>query len=129
VDYLQNMSFYYYLAGGSACLIVLAVILYFVPGGRIKIPAIVFCALACLLAGVGVGVIGMYRFGYHWEREPQKLNRAPFGGPGGGPGGGGGGGEGKRGGGGGGGKKGEGNKGSGAEAKNGSEKKSGNVDD
>ena len=85
-DYLQSMPFYYKLLAVSVCVIVLAVILYFVPGGRIRIPAMVFCALACFLAGIGVGVIGMYGFGFHWEREPQVSKRSMGGG--GGPGGG-----------------------------------------
>src|SRR5260370_12876287 len=85
-DYLQSMPFYYKLLAVSVCVIVLAVILYFVPGGRIRIPAMVFCALACFLAGIGVGVIGMYGFGFHWERQPQVSKRSMGGG--GGPGGG-----------------------------------------
>jgi hypothetical protein len=125
VDYLQSMPFYYKLLAVSVCVIVLAIILYFVPGGRIRIPAMVFCALACFLAGIGVGVIGMYGFGFHWEREPQtKVGRSPFGGGGGPPGGG----ESKKGG-EGAGKKGEGKKAGGPDAKNGSEKKAKSVDD
>src|SRR5207245_2275012 len=58
----------------------------FIPGGRIRIPAMVFCALACFLAGIGVEVIGMYGFDFHWEREPQVSKRSMGGG--GGPGGG-----------------------------------------
>ncbi len=113
VDYLQSMPFYYKLLAVSVCVIVLAVILYFVPGGRIRIPAMVFCALACFLAGIGVGVIGMYGFGFHWEREPQVSKRSMGGG--GGPGGG----ESKKGG-DGAGSKGEDKKGGNPDAKNGS---------
>jgi hypothetical protein len=133
------MPFYYYLAAGSGCVAVLAIILYFAPGGRIRVPAIVFCALACLVAGIGLGVITMYRFGYHWEREPQgKVLRSNMGGGGGPPDGGG-----ARKGGEGGGKKGEGKnsegqKGEGkssdgkdtknGDAKNGEGKKAGSPD-
>jgi uncharacterized membrane protein YgcG len=117
------MPFYYKLLAVSVCVIVLAVILYFVPGGRIRIPAMVFCALACFMAGIGVGVIGMYSFGFHWEREPQvsKRSMGGGGGPGGGPGGGSGGGETKKGG-DGAGSKGEDKKEGDPGAKNGSEK-------
>jgi hypothetical protein len=130
VDYLRSMPFYYYLAAGSACILVLAVILYFVPGGRIRIPAIVVCAFACLFVGIGVGVIGMYGLGYHWEREPTpKMGRSPF--AGGGPPGGG---EGSKKGGEGAGKKGDSKKGDSKkggepDARNGSEKKEKDVDD
>ena len=113
MDYLQSMPFYYKLLAVSVCVIVLAVILYFVPGGRIRIPAMVFCALACFLAGIGVGVIGMYGFGFHWEREPQVSKRSMGGG------GGAGGGESKKGG-DGAGSKGEDKKEGNPDAKNGS---------
>src|SRR5437773_26414 len=86
-DYLQSMPFYYRLLAVSVCVVVLAVILYFAPGGRIRIPAMVLCALACFLAGIGVGVIGMHDFGFHWEREPQTRagkSRLGGGGPSGG---------------------------------------------
>ena|SRR6266849_3806182 len=52
------MPFYYKPLAVSVCVIVVAVILYFVPGDRIRIPAMVFCALACFLALIGVWVIG-----------------------------------------------------------------------
>jgi hypothetical protein len=123
VEYLQSMPFYYKLLAVSVCIIVVAVILYFVPGGRIRIPATVLCSLACLFAGIGLGVIGMDSFGFHWERAPTPpILRSPFGG-GGGPGGGGaGGGESKKGG-EGAGKKGDDKKGDGPNAKERSEKK------
>ena len=70
MEYLQTMPFYYKLLAVSVCVLVVAVILYFVPGGRIRIPAIVFCGFACLLVGIAVGVIGMSYFGFHWEHEP-----------------------------------------------------------
>ena len=86
MDYLQSMPFYYYLAAGSGCVAVLAIILYFVPGGKIRIPAIAFSGLACFMAGIGVGVIGMSYFGFHWEHEPTPpIARSPFGGGGGPP--------------------------------------------
>ena len=126
MEYLQTMPFYYKLLAVSVCVLVVAVILYFVPGGRIRIPAIVFCGFACLLVGIAVGVIGMSYFGFHWEREPQPPSKRTMGG---GMGGGAGmGGEAPKKGGEGAGKKGEGKKGGDADAKNGSEKKS-KVDD
>jgi len=116
VDFFKTLPFNGYLIGGCAVLLVLALVLYYVPGGRIKIPAIAGCILFSLAGGIGVGVVAMYGMGYHWEREPQTgMGKSPFAKGGGPPDGGGGekkGGEGgpKKGGEGGPGKKGDGKK-------------------
>ena len=84
MEYLQTMPFYYKLLGVSVVVLAVAVVLYFVPGGRIRIPAIVFSGLACFMVGIGVGVIGMSYFGFHWEHEPipatSGSQSAPVGG-------------------------------------------------
>ena len=138
MDYLQTMPFYYKLLGVSVVVLVVAVALYFVPGGRIRIPAIVFSGLACFMTGIGVGVIGMSYFGFHWEHEPTPVisGSRMGGGMGGGPGGGQADGGGSKKGGEGAAKKGDDKKGNGkkeekadsADAKKSSEKKS-KVDD
>ena len=55
MDFLETMPFYWYVVGASACLVLIAIILYFVPGGRLKIPAIASCILFSFVGGVGVG--------------------------------------------------------------------------
>ena len=80
MDYLQSMPLNSKLLAVSVCLIVVAVVLYFVPRARIRIPPIVFCALACFLAGIGIGAIGMHSFGFYWQPEAPRV-LAPGGGP------------------------------------------------
>jgi len=79
VDFLESLPFYRYLIGASACLVLIAIILYFVPGGRLKIPAIVSCTLFSFVGGIGVGVIAMYGLGYHWKGPPRTMaNGSPL---------------------------------------------------
>jgi hypothetical protein len=66
---MDNLPFYYYVIGASIGLVLVAIVLYFIPGGKIKVPAIAGCTLASLLAGFGAGVVVMIGFGYHWESE------------------------------------------------------------
>ena len=73
MDFLETMPFYWYVVGASACLVLIAIILYFVPGGRLKIPAIASCILFSFVGGVGVGVIAMYSIGYHWKGPPRRM--------------------------------------------------------
>ncbi|MCI0680995.1 MAG: hypothetical protein L0Y71_02730 [Gemmataceae bacterium] len=69
-----NLQLYHYLAFGGGGVAVLALILYFVmpKGGRI--PAGVIGTVAGLVAGVGIGVIGMAASGYQW---PRRTSPAP----------------------------------------------------
>ncbi len=116
-----DMQLYHWLALAGGVLALLAVVLAIALRNRpaVRVPAAVAAALAAFLAGVGVGVIVLTYFGYHWEK-PESPPSDPGamaggggggGGPmmmrmgmpgGGGPGGGGRGGRGGRGGGGGG---------------------------
>ncbi len=64
---LQSPHFLTYVLIGSVALAVLAVVLYYFPGGKIKIPAIAVTGLTCLISGAGIGVLALYLFGYHWE--------------------------------------------------------------
>jgi len=81
---------WYYVIAGCGGLLLLAIILYFIPGGRIKISGMTSCGLISLVVGVGLGVVTMYGFGYHWESQPAKALASDGGGGRGGPGGGGG---------------------------------------
>ncbi len=89
---MAKLPFYYYVIGASSCLVLVAIVLYFIPGGKIKVPAIASCTLASLLAGFGVGVVAMIGFGYHWEADSVASANPPAASGGGGPGGTGGGG-------------------------------------
>src|SRR5207249_5872872 len=54
-----NLELYHWLAIGGGGLALLAIIIYFVAPSGFKLPAGVISAVAALVAGVGVGVIGM----------------------------------------------------------------------
>jgi hypothetical protein len=93
----QSMEFYHYAAFAGLGVVVLALLVYFLRGGKLKVPAIISCGLGCLVAGIAVGVISLSAFGYQWKPQPAQATPAPApggGGPsgmmgmGGGPGGG-----------------------------------------
>jgi catechol 2,3-dioxygenase-like lactoylglutathione lyase family enzyme len=60
-------EFYHYLIAAGVIVIVLALILYCIPGFRIKMPAIAIAALGSLAAGLGIGMVVMAALGYHLE--------------------------------------------------------------
>src|SRR5713226_4607328 len=105
----SDLQVWHYAIAGCAVLLLLAIILYFLPGGRINVSGTAACALVSLVVGFGVGILTMFAFGFHWEGEPTPKQAAASrmggmgggGPPGGGAPGGGkgeGGGEGKKGG-------------------------------
>jgi hypothetical protein len=109
----HDLQPWHYAVAGCGVLLLLAIILYFIPGGRINVSGSAACGLVSLVVGFGIGILTMFAFGFHWEGEPTPKAAAGGGGGGGNPmarmggmGGGGGGGKGE-----GGGKKGEGKKG------------------
>lgn len=62
-----NLQLYHYLAIGGGAVAVLALIMYFVmPKGGVRIPAGVLGTVGGLVAGVGIGVIGMAAYGYQF---------------------------------------------------------------
>src|SRR5438067_13161508 len=80
-----NLGNYNYLTLGGAILAVVAILLYFIPVTRIKVPAVIVSTVSSLAAGVGVGVLAMASYGYHWETRSQAnaANPAAEGGRGG----------------------------------------------
>jgi hypothetical protein len=79
---------YLAIAGGVAAL--LAISLYFLTAPKLKVPAIIACAVACLGAGVGLGAILLGSLGWKYQGEEQANAGGGPGGPrGGGMGGGG----------------------------------------
>jgi hypothetical protein len=101
----SDLQVWHYAIAGCGVLLLLAIILYFIPGGRINISGTAACALVSLVVGFGAGILTMFAFGFHWEGEPtpKQTGASRMGGGmgGGGPPGGGmgeGGGAGKKGG-------------------------------
>jgi hypothetical protein len=71
----QKLEFYHYLAFAGLAVVLLAVILYFVLGKKLVVPAIVTCGIGCFVAGVAIGVISLAAFGYELK-PPTQSNTA-----------------------------------------------------
>jgi hypothetical protein len=78
---ISKWQLHNYLIAGGIGVTVLALLLYLIPGLRLKMPAIIVSSLACLVAGLGLGMLVMVSTGYQLERP-----RAPAGEEGGGAG-------------------------------------------
>lgn len=61
---LNNMQTWHYFAIGAGSLLVLGLILYFLPVGKLKIPGVVTTAFAALGLGLALGIVFMAGFGY-----------------------------------------------------------------
>jgi hypothetical protein len=64
-----NTNLYLYLAIGGGVVVVLALLLYFTPLSRLKVPGVVGGTLGGLALGAGLGVMGMTYFGYQVKKE------------------------------------------------------------
>ena len=78
---ISKWQLYNYLIAGGIGVTVLALLLYLIPGLRLKMPAIIVSSLACLVAGLGLGMLVMVSMGYQLERPAAPA--AEEGGPGG----------------------------------------------
>lgn len=76
IDWM-NLQLYHYLAIGGGAVAVLALILYFVLPTGVRIPAGVIGTVAGLVAGVGIGVIGMAASGYQFSKGDNTDGAAP----------------------------------------------------
>ena len=76
-DWLTNMSLYQYLAIGGGVVVVLALVLYFTPVSRLKIPGIFFGILGGLGLGAALGVIAMAYYGYQLKEPDPAGGAAP----------------------------------------------------
>src|SRR5438876_1310244 len=70
---------YHYLIAAGVVVVVLALILYFIPGFRIKMPAIAVAGLGCLAVGLGIGMVTMVALGYHLEPSHGSGEVPPVG--------------------------------------------------
>jgi hypothetical protein len=66
---ISKWQLYNYLIAGGIGVTVLALLLYLIPGLRLKMPAIIVSSLACLVAGLGLGMLVMVSMGYQLERR------------------------------------------------------------
>jgi hypothetical protein len=68
-DFSKWQVYHYALAGGAA-LALIAVILYFIPSSRLKMPALVVNSLGFLAVGFGIGIVTLVALGYQ-RTEPS----------------------------------------------------------
>jgi hypothetical protein len=68
-----ELPFYWYVAIGGGVVILLALVLYFTPVSRLKLPGVFAGILGGLAVGVGAGVIGMTYFGYSLKEPERKA--------------------------------------------------------
>ena len=68
---LGNLEFYYYFAAGGGALLLIGLVLYFIPGGKLQMPAVVTAGIGGLVAGVALGILLMTAFGYKTKVEPK----------------------------------------------------------
>jgi hypothetical protein len=66
---LSKWQVYHYALAGGLVLALIAIVLYFIPSSRLKMPAIVVCSLGFLAAGFGIGVVTLVALGYQ-RTEP-----------------------------------------------------------
>jgi len=66
----QNTDLFRYLLIGCGVLAVLAIILYFLPARRIKVPAFILGVLTSLTVGFGAGIFAMTFYGYAKSESP-----------------------------------------------------------
>ncbi len=81
-----SLEFYYYLVGAGAVVVVLAVVLYALPGSKVKVPGIALSIVGSLGLGLALGIILMGWNGYVLKK-PEPGDSAPppgMGAPGGG---------------------------------------------
>jgi hypothetical protein len=71
-----DMQFYHYLIAAGAVVVVAALVLYFTPISRLKVPAILMGIAGGLGVGTALGVIAMGALGYHWEARPAAAAAA-----------------------------------------------------
>src|SRR6476661_4835964 len=83
---LNDMQVWQYFAIASGAVLVLGVIAYFLPVGKMKLPGVVTAAFGGVVAGLALGVLLMAGFGYKPHRDeplPSDMSGPPGGVPGG----------------------------------------------
>jgi hypothetical protein len=74
---LTSWELYYYLAAAGGVVLVVAIALYLIPGGKLKVPGIALSMVGGLGLGLALGVIFMGMMGY----EPKKADSEGAGAP------------------------------------------------
>ena len=78
---LNDMAMWQWFAIAGGAVLLLSLIMYFLPAGKMKLPAVVTGSFGGLAAGLALGILLMASFGYKPTREPGSSEGAS-GGPG-----------------------------------------------
>jgi hypothetical protein len=71
----KNMETYHYFIAGGAGLVVIAILLYFLKGKKVKVSAFFATTIGAIALGFGIGVITLGAAGYHWEEQDKDEPR------------------------------------------------------
>jgi hypothetical protein len=77
---LNDMQVWQYFAIAGGAVLVIGVIAYFLPVGKLKLPAVVTAAFGGVVAGLALGVLLMAGFGYKAHRDdplPSDMSGPP----------------------------------------------------
>jgi len=74
---LNNVQMWQYFALGGGALLVIALILYFVPVGKLRLPSVVTAGFAGTALGLALGVLLMASFGYKPKEEMVTASGEP----------------------------------------------------
>jgi hypothetical protein len=77
---LNDMAMWQWFAIAGGAVLLLSLIMYFLPAGKMKIPAVVTGSFGGLAAGLALGILLMASFGYKPTRE-QASSEGAGGGP------------------------------------------------
>ena len=74
---LNNMQTWQYFAFAGGGLLVIAVVLYFIPAGKLRLPGVVTAGFGGTALGLALGVLLMASFGYKPRRRRARPTRRP----------------------------------------------------
>jgi len=73
---LNDMAMWQWFAIAGGAVLLLSLIMYFLPAGKMKLPAVVTASFGGLVAGLALGVMLMAVFGYKATREQSSSDGA-----------------------------------------------------
>jgi hypothetical protein len=79
---LNDMAMWQWFAIAGGAVLLLSLIMYFLPAGKMKLPAVVTGSFGGLVAGLALGILLMAVFGYKPMREQPPSSDSAGGGPG-----------------------------------------------
>lgn len=72
IEKIADTHVWIYLAIGGGLAVALALALHYAQTSGGRVPGVIVGIVGGLLAGVGLGVLGMGAFGWHWNQQPVR---------------------------------------------------------